>query len=97
MSALTIKAKFPGVCRNCKARISKGSTIAYYGRGAGISCAACVSDTGLEPGTLVDTFASDRALARSGLTVVRFPSGDSYTRNSLGRCEDAPCCGCCTI
>ena len=20
-----------------------------------------------------------------------------FTRNSLGRCEDAPCCGCCTI
>lgn len=20
-----------------------------------------------------------------------------YTRNARGRCEDAPCCGCCTI
>lgn len=23
--------------------------------------------------------------------------GRSYTRNRKGRCEDAPCCGCCTI
>ncbi len=22
---------------------------------------------------------------------------NSYTRNVRGRCEDAPCCGCCTI
>ena len=22
---------------------------------------------------------------------------NTYTRNSRGRCEDAPCCGCCTI
>ena len=23
--------------------------------------------------------------------------GRDYYRNRLGRCEDAPCCGCCTI
>ena len=23
--------------------------------------------------------------------------GDEYIRNRAGRCEDAPCCGCCTI
>lgn len=23
--------------------------------------------------------------------------GNEYTRNARGRCEDAPCCGCCTI
>lgn len=22
---------------------------------------------------------------------------NTFTRNSRGRCEDAPCCGCCTI
>lgn len=47
---------------------------------------------GLEPGTL----ASDRRLARRGLTVVRFAGGGSMTQNSRGRCEDAPCCGCCS-
>jgi hypothetical protein len=23
--------------------------------------------------------------------------GREYTRNARGRCEDAPCCGCCSI
>jgi hypothetical protein len=47
---------------------------------------------GFEPGTL----ASDRQLAKSGLSVARFANGDVVTTNSRGRCEDAPCCGCCT-
>lgn len=47
---------------------------------------------GLEPGTL----ATDRRLGRQGLTVIRFSSGAVITRNSRGRCEDAPCCGCCS-
>jgi hypothetical protein len=24
-------------------------------------------------------------------------SGGTFYRNTAGRCEDAPCCGCCTI
>ena len=24
-------------------------------------------------------------------------SGGTFIRNSRGRCEDSPCCGCCTI
>jgi hypothetical protein len=28
---------------------------------------------------------------------ITFSSGASFTRNVRGRCEDAPCCGCCTI
>lgn len=46
---------------------------------------------GFEPGTL----ANDRRMARQGLTVIR-TSGGTWTQNSRGRCEDAPCCGCCT-
>jgi hypothetical protein len=26
----------------------------------------------------------------------RFSSGAEYYRNKQGRCEDAPCCGCCS-
>jgi hypothetical protein len=97
-------SKFPGTCRDCGERVSRGSEIVYHGKGNGISCAACAESegprfadeddaAGLESGTL----ASDRRLARNGLTVVRTSSGWSGTRNSRGRCEDAPCCGCCTI
>ena len=28
---------------------------------------------------------------------VTFSSGETFYRNVRGRCEDAPCCGCCTI
>ena len=37
---------------------------------------------------------------RSGRRVSTYyspTSGFSGTRNSAGRCEDAPCCGCCTF
>lgn len=30
------------------------------------------------------------------VTVVE-TSGGTFTQNSRGRCEDAPCCGCCTF
>ncbi len=33
---------------------------------------------------------------RNGVISIR-TSGGSFTRNANGRCEDAPCCGCCTI
>lgn len=105
----TMVSKFNGTCRDCGGHIASGTKIVYHGKGAGISCMACSlesdepaesADTeaeaesafGLEPGTL----ASDRRLARRGLTVVRFSSGESMTQNSRGRCEDAPCCGCCS-
>ena len=29
--------------------------------------------------------------------IVEFSSGAVEYRNANGRCEDAPCCGCCTI
>lgn len=28
-------------------------------------------------------------------TTTRFSGGRNFTRNHRGRCEDAPCCGCC--
>jgi hypothetical protein len=33
---------------------------------------------------------------KPGVFEVRI-GGNSFTRNRSGRCEDAPCCGCCTI
>ena len=36
----------------------------------------------------------DRARRYAGVT--RFSSGATVYRNPRGRCEDAPCCGCCS-
>lgn len=96
-------SKFPGQCRECGAAVKRGETIVYHGKGMGISCARCADvepiernedeAAGLEAGTL----ANDRRLAKQGLSVVRTSSGWTGTRNNRGRCEDAPCCGCCTF
>ena len=40
------------------------------------------------------------ACAKSGrpeVVTFRFSSGATATQNARGRCEDAPCCGCCTV
>ena len=97
----TLTAKFPGKCSDCGEPIHRGDTIAWLGHGTAqhIECYeesrmdSCEDEVaGLEPGTLDN----DRSLAKRGLSVSRFSNGEVMTRNSKGRCEDAPCCGCCT-
>lgn len=37
------------------------------------------------------------AKREAGITVIHFPNtGNTVFQNRNGRCEDAPCCGCCT-
>jgi hypothetical protein len=89
-------AKFRGRCTICSEPINPGDTINYHGRGH-VDHAECDVETtedqaaGFEPGTL----ANDRWMARRGVSVTRFAGGATMTRNSAGRCIDAPCCGCC--
>lgn len=101
-------ARFPGKCKACGEKINRGDSINFFGRGhvEHADCAEEESDTrtwvegdeheGDEsfPPSRAE-LASDRRLARQGLTVIR-TSGGTFTQNSKGRCEDAPCCGCCT-
>ncbi len=99
----TMIAKYPGVCRATGQPIRVGDTINYFGRGH----AELVQDVeghdpdvdeyregGFPPNAA--TLANDRRMASRGLSVVRFSSGHVMTQNSRGRCEDAPCCGCCS-
>jgi hypothetical protein len=95
----TMIAKYAGTCCECGKAIGRGQQIDFFGRGLAAHTACRPDDdhcedeaAGLEPGTL----ANDRRLAKRGLTVVRFASGEVMTQNSRGRCEDAPCCGCCS-
>ena len=103
----TMTAKYAGTCAACGEPIQRGQQINFFGRGTAehTACRAGFAggdefeddnteydQAGLEPGTL----ASDRRLAKRGLSVIRFSSGAVMTQNSRGRCEDAPCCGCCT-
>ena len=104
----TMTAKYSGVCCTCGKAIQRGTQIDFFGRGrsAHTACRPGYAGgdefeedehdedeaAGFEPGTL----ANDRRMARQGLSVTRFSNGDVHTQNSRGRCEDAPCCGCCT-
>ena len=100
MMMKTMIAKYPGTCSACSEPIKRGEPICFFGKGHA-EHQHCAQENGaqdedavagLEPGTL----ANDRRLARSGLSVTRYASGYVSTRNSRGRCEDAPCCGCCS-
>jgi len=42
-------------------------------------------------------FYADAASAGRGVSYEVRTSGGTFYRNRNGRCEDAPCCGCCTI
>lgn len=93
-------ARYPGVCRLCRENIQRGDSI-LWSRSTGAQHAECrnASDdseaerfdedeaAGFEPGTL----ANDRRLAKRGISVTRFSSGEVQVRCG---CIDAPCCGC---
>lgn len=98
-------AKYPGTCTACGDPIKQGEPINHFHRGRTEhqSCTQVAAEdaeehggedesAGFEPGTL----ANDRRMAKRGLSIIRFASGAVMTRNSRGRCEDAPACGCCT-
>jgi hypothetical protein len=63
-------------------------------------CRGC--DAGIVPGDIIvhggrgKTYHVD-CNGRTEITTIYFPStGNTIYRNARGRCEDAPCCGCCT-
>jgi len=74
--------RYPGQCVQCHEYVPTGlGTVSKRNRAWRIDCNAC---TGRMP-------------EDSGLVCVKLSSGWTCTRNARGRCEDAPCCGCCTF
>ena len=101
----TITAKYPGRCIRTGAVIRPGDTILWHSKGraelAGEPtipaelAAASALDPELDPDAAL---AAGRYLAASmarGVSSVWNTGGREYYRNKRGRCEDAPCCGCC--
>lgn len=64
-------------------------------------CAVCGSTVPANGGVLVKRGIRLKPIhlaCAEGSSVDEFViGGKSYTRNRNGTCEDAPCCGCCTI
>lgn len=97
----TMIARFPGTCAQTGARINPGDTIDYHGRGRSIlrARASTPADTGATGSKIdpqLESAGTYHRLAKpvSDHIVI---GGRDYYRNKRGRCEDAPCCGCCTI
>jgi hypothetical protein len=66
------------------------------------TCTACGGRVRRFAGTLHKTpsgvyTVQHLACAEGGKVNVIRMGGHEYTQNARGRCEDAPCCGCCTI
>jgi len=102
--------RYPAECDTCAQAIPPNAGILIQGpprKRAGhfwkVRCAACAA-LAPEPDPLPffddnDPRAhqsGDQRAARNGIHITRYSSGAVTTRNARGRCEDAPCCGCCT-
>ncbi len=94
-------ARYAGTCRDCGGGFPAGTLIDYTKRapkGQKTAHADCEN-----PGAAVtvevegaDFYGTPQEAARGVSYEVR-TSGGTFYRNYNGRCEDAPCCGCCTI
>jgi hypothetical protein len=95
----TMLARYPGYCAQTGARILPGDTIDYHGRGRSIlrARASVNSDTGAARPDLDAPEIRPTDVSVFGVSDRYVIGGRDYYRNKRGRCEDAPCCGCCTI
>jgi hypothetical protein len=102
----TMLAKYPGRCIRTGARIQPGDTILWHGKGRAELAdtvdptLAAVAD--VDPELVASdpeaALAAGRYMARSlarGVSDIWNTGGREFYRNKRGRCEDAPCCGCC--
>lgn len=85
----TMTARYPGRDAITGARIRPGDQIQYdtATKRAWLS----------EPGDLGDEQQDVSRYNPTWVSYVWTSGGKEYYRNKAGRCEDAPCCGCCTI
>lgn len=87
----TLTARYPGTCQRCRRPIAQGDVIRYGGPGRTYHLAdACPGPAGPE---LADELADELARPEHGSPRPFY--GRRNTTRARGRCEDAPCCGCC--
>ena len=105
----TMTARYPGKCSRTGAPIRPGDLIVYVGRGkAYLSDLIPAVDPDLSLARSIDPDLADtdpdaaahagrylRQSLESGVSHVWNSGGREFYRNRRGRCEDAPCCGCC--
>jgi hypothetical protein len=99
--------RYAGTCKVCGAALPAGERAFWDASAKTVTCwlLACCEADGLtrqewQGSPVSGGYVTVRAESRIGsaapvVDVYRFSSGATMTRNRLGRCEDAPCCGCC--
>lgn len=87
---MLMTAKYSGLCSVTGARIKPGDRIQWNRKTRKAVLVVDDADDGMT--------SEDRAVLTSPVShVYRFASGAVGYRNKRGLCEDAPCCGCCTV
>lgn len=100
--------RYAGTCQVCGKTLPAGTRAFYDPADRSVTCTdlVCADAVGLTKeewrgspisGGYVTVLSDTRIGGPPAVTTVRFSSGATFTRNSRGRCIDAPCCGCCTI
>ncbi len=86
---MIINSKFNSKCKACNGPIKAGERI-NWSRNSGAHHLDCAAND------------NKNNMAVPKIITTRFVSaesdyiGQAHYRNSRGRCEDAPCCGCCS-
>lgn len=105
----TMTARYPGKCSRTGAPIRPGDLIVFLGKGRSyLSDLIPAVDPDLSLARSIDPELAEsdpdaaahagRYLRQSlerGVSHVWNSGGREFYRNRRGRCEDAPCCGCC--
>ncbi len=99
--ARTITLKYDATCLDCGTKLAAGERARYYGRGRvyGIECHEQKPQRQSRSQRSYNADIRSEAQYRSACDPTGFynASGECIGRvNPNGRCEDAPCCGCCS-
>lgn len=86
-----MNSKYPGTCARCNTGFPAGTVIVYNRRAPRGRKAEHTDCENPEMGSL------EPARDFEPVSNVIRTSGGTFYRNRAGTCEDAPCCGCCTI
>lgn len=106
---MAFTARYPGRCASTGLQINVGDRIQSIGRGRYALVDPIASDSDLSMAQSIDPELAQAdpdaaasagrymraSLARSVSHYARTSTGAELYRNRSGRCEDAPCCGCC--
>ena len=94
-------AKYPGRCAKSGQAIRPGDVISFTAARRPVLVHRAHLENPTPDGETPYAHVSTRTHAHGGVSDVFVFSGEdgsrAFYRNRAGRCEDAPCCGCCTI